>query len=266
MRNERAGLTLIEVLIASVVLSVGILGLVSAITSATIVDTVAQEHRVALDAAREVIERIKSEGAAALFERIDESAAEYSATEPSTEPQQTAQTTDEPSNGNRSNAVTALGAEAVQGTNNGGGNGQGQSHAEGSGGVRGQGQEPVVAANASAAKDDGEVPVGVAAGVSDAEGPGVGGGETAALGLSWFGTPLGEGCGIVDIDPAGNFTVRGLEPCADDPDGKVGKVVVTKYAPDVVEITVTVRWYGSRGQGQQVLRCRITDWQGQDGR
>jgi len=59
-------MNLIEVSMAALVLSIAILGLVSAITSTVIVDAVTQENNVALHAARQVIEQVKSDGFSSL--------------------------------------------------------------------------------------------------------------------------------------------------------------------------------------------------------
>jgi len=249
--NE-AGLTLVEVLIASLVFSVGILGLVSAITSATIVDSVAQEHNLALEAAREVIERVKSEGAAALFDRINASeAATYSTSGENGEPDQQA----DAGTNDSAQADTQLGSVV-------GAASEGASPPEPSSSAGDHGPSGVVELKRSVWQDQ-EEEQGTSAG-KQADGDAASDGTDPAAvtkALSWFGAPLDLGCGRIEVDSDGNFAVRGLEVCADDLDGKVGRVVVTEYAHDVVEITVTVRWYGSRGVGCQVLRCRITDWQ-----
>ncbi|MEW6358747.1 MAG: prepilin-type N-terminal cleavage/methylation domain-containing protein [Planctomycetota bacterium] len=265
LNAKRAGLTLIEVLIASIVFTVGVLGLISAISSATIVDTVAQEHNLALEAAREVIERVKSEGAATLFKRIS-APQQYAAADATADPttEQTTQTSDTTYQATEGvpadvsgTQITAFSTDQSQSQTPSQAQNQGQGQTQGKG--KGSGS------SASKQSDEDAVGVFASAPVSDVEDSDFTPANAETVALSWFGTPLGEGNGIIDVDSDGNFAVPGLEPSTDDADGKVGKVVVTQFAPDVVEITVTVRWRGGRGVGQQVLRCRITDWQGQDG-
>ena len=83
--------------------------------------------------------------------------------------------------------------------------------------------------------------------------------ELATPTTTWHGAPLGQNQDSIEIDSNGSFHIVGLEPTADDPDGKVGKVTMAVIADDLLEVTVTVRWAGARGESQEVLRCRIAN-------
>lgn len=74
--EQAKGFTFLELMVAATVFVVGVIGLMAAISSATMVESAAQEHNLALDGAREVIERVRSEGFAALEARTQALAAD----------------------------------------------------------------------------------------------------------------------------------------------------------------------------------------------
>lgn len=71
VREASEGMTLIEVMIAAVVLAVGLIGLMSSICSSMVVDNVAQENNLALDVARQVMEQARSESFDTLGSKAD---------------------------------------------------------------------------------------------------------------------------------------------------------------------------------------------------
>jgi len=229
MQKSEAGLTIIEMMVASVLFAVGMLGLMSAVSSSMVVDTVAKENSIALNGAREVMERAKSEGFQVLVQKSSPSA-EYAAAraapaepepEPEPDPDGTTITTPpgqskekNPKTGTQSGAATSdetLSSEAA-----------------------GDETDPIT----------------------------IGGGDTEQYEelATWFGAVAGLGQECLHVDSDGNFDIPGLDPCDDDPDGKVGKVGVTQIAADRLEITVTVRWDGRHGKTEKHLRCRVPDW------
>ncbi|MEW6358751.1 MAG: hypothetical protein AB1696_20615 [Planctomycetota bacterium] len=79
-RSQRAesGIALVEVMVSALVLVVALFGLMSAITSTVVVDAVTQENNLALHAARQVMEQVKSEGFTALEGKINYSIPQFS--------------------------------------------------------------------------------------------------------------------------------------------------------------------------------------------
>lgn len=187
-----AGLSLIEVMMASAFFAVGLLALVSAISSSMVVDTVAHENNLALDAARQVIEQVRSDGFAALATKVGVV---------------------------ESSANGVLGYSATSGT---------------------QGATSVLAGSTAreAAAQGQDLPPAT---------------------VTWSGTPIEGRTDSVEVDEYGRFDVLGLTPCESSFRGKVGRIAVSRIADDLIEIAVTVRWKGTKGVCEEVLRCRIAN-------
>ena len=205
-----AGLTLVETMAAAIVLAIGILGLLSAVSSSVILDQVGQENNLALDTARQIIEQVKSEGFENLLERVDATA--------------------DPEQG-------TTGGVVIDDPDN--------PEGDGTDGEDGEDGEEGDQGDYGGYYEDGY-------------------GWGAWYPGSYDYYPYSNN---IQIDAAGNFNLVSykngqshnlLSPWPGA--AHVGKVNVRQLENDVVEVTVTMRWSGKKGQVERVLRCQLGDW------
>lgn len=220
--SRQGGLTLLEIMVAAAVFTVGLVGLMSAISSSMMMDSVAQENNLALDAAREVIERVKAEGFSVLEDRLRTGPTYY-------------EVDTEVTSSNEAAADVVLSTTSAESKST--------SEVLSSADPIGASTEDttVYARTDAASQDEGLKP-------------------------TWYGVMSCDSQDGIRIDENGDFDVAGLSPCDNDADGKVGHVAVTQVSDDRLEVTVTVRWRGRRGDTEKVLRCRVPDWRRYDAR